>query len=159
MVASSVLELSCLQTNTQNILLRIRARQRAISRSTPMAAESPTGRTIQSWPFWDYRQNPATGRDLTPPFSSADYPCGIGSIAQSRYTYQYPHGYSAEEKYLASGRRRTRTVYTDRSGYRDNRADVITDLDGQIDYRGSTNPLRTSYVTQYGVSIKRKKTT
>ena len=42
---------------------------------------------------------------------------------------------------------------------RDNRADVIADLDGQIDYRGSKNPLRTSYVTQDGVSIKEKKTT
>ena len=41
--------------------------RRAISRSTPMVTESPTGRTIPSWPFWDYRQKPTTGRDLTPP--------------------------------------------------------------------------------------------
>ena len=41
--------------------------RRAISRSTRMATESPTGRTIQSRPFWNYRQKPATGRDLTPP--------------------------------------------------------------------------------------------
>ena len=35
------------------ILLRFRARRRAISRSTRMATESPTGRTIQSQPFWN----------------------------------------------------------------------------------------------------------
>ena len=65
-----------------------------------------------------------------------------------------PHGYSTEEKDLALGRRRTRTVYTVRSGNRDNRADVIAGLDGQSDYRGSKNLLRTSYVTQDGVSTK-----
>ena len=44
--------------------------RRAISRSTRMATESPTGRTIQSWPFWDYREKPVTGGDLTPPLPS-----------------------------------------------------------------------------------------
>ena len=37
---------------------------------------------------------------------------------------KYPHGYSTEEKDLASGRRRTRTVDTVRSGDRDNRAEL-----------------------------------
>ena len=87
-----------------------------------------------------------------------DYPCGIGSIAQSRYTYRYPHGYSAEEKYLASGRRRTRTVDVVRSGYRDNRAELSPTWTDQIDYSGSKNPRRTSYVKQDGVSIKWKET-
>ena len=44
--------------------------RRAISRSTRMATESPTGRTIQLGPFWDYRQKPVTGGDLTPPLPS-----------------------------------------------------------------------------------------
>ena len=47
------------------ILLRIRARRCAIGRSTPMATESPTGRTIRTQPFWNYRQKPAANRDLT----------------------------------------------------------------------------------------------
>ena len=41
--------------------------RRAISRSTLMATESPTGQTIQLRPFWNYRQKPATDRDLTLP--------------------------------------------------------------------------------------------
>ena len=83
--------------------------------------------------------------------------CGVGSIAQSRYTYKYPHGYPTEEKDLASGRRRTRTVGTVRSGYRDNRAELSPTWTDQIDYLGSENPLRTSYVKQDGVSIKEKR--
>ena len=49
------------------ILLRIRARRRAISRSTLMAAESPTGRTILTRPFPEQRRKPTADRDLTLP--------------------------------------------------------------------------------------------
>jgi len=38
---------------------------RAIGRSTPMATESPTGRTIRTQPFWNYRQKSAAGRRRT----------------------------------------------------------------------------------------------
>ena len=102
--------------------------------------------TSHGWVF-----DPATSQ-------SADYPCGIGSIAQRRHTYGYPHGYSAEEKDLASGRRQTRTVYAVRSRYRDNRAELSPTWTDPINYPGSGNPLRISYVMQDGESIKRNET-
>ena len=49
------------------ILLRIRARPACDQPLHSNGDRVAHRRTIQSWPFWDYRQNPATGRDLTPP--------------------------------------------------------------------------------------------
>ena len=146
------------QTNIYKyILLRIRARP-ACDQPLDPNGDRVAHRTDNSVVTL-LGQLPETshGRGFDPTTSqSADYPCGIGSIAQRRYTYRNPHGYSAEGKYLASGRRRTRTVYAVCSGCRDNRAELSPTWTDPINYPGSKNPLRTSYVKQDGESIKRK---
>ena len=71
---------------------------------------------------------------------------------------KYPHGYSTEEKDLAPRSASDTNRLHGSFRYRDNRADVIAGLDGQIDCLGSISPLRTSYVTQDGVSIREEET-
>ena len=68
------------------ILLRIRARQRAISHATRIATESSVRYSVVTLLGLPPETSHGWGFDPTTT-QSADYPCGIGSIAQRRYTY------------------------------------------------------------------------
>ena len=77
---------------------------------------------------------------------SADYPCGKGSIAQTSIYLWYPHGYSAEGKHRAQADSRHEPLKRFVPCYRDNRAELSTTWTVPINYPGSGNPLRISYV-------------
>ncbi len=61
--------------------------RRAIGRVTRIAAASPTGTNNSVVTLLGLPPEPSHGWGFDPTAAqSADYPCGIGSIAQSRYT-------------------------------------------------------------------------
>ena len=69
-----------------NILLRIRARRRAIGSVSRIAAASPTGRTIQSWLSGAKAENQSRVGFIPTTAEPIVYPRKIGSLAESRYT-------------------------------------------------------------------------
>ena len=70
----------------------------------------------------------------------------------------YLHGYPAEEKHRAQADSGHEPLKRFVPWYRDNRAELSPTWTVPINYPGSRNPLRTSYVMYDGESIKGKET-